>query len=136
MNVTYRECRELVNAFALGVLLRPAARAESEDISRQVGVYRRQRAETQPREPSAGCIFKNPPGVSAGQLIDELGLKGERVGDAEVSPVHANFIINRGGLPVRTSSCSCAASASACVRPRHHARTRGTAVRPGMGDVL
>jgi UDP-N-acetylenolpyruvoylglucosamine reductase len=97
MNVTYRECRELVNAFALGVLLRPAARAESEDISRQVGVYRRQRAETQPREPSAGCIFKNPPGVSAGQLIDELGLKGERVGDAEVSPVHANFIINRGG---------------------------------------
>ncbi|MDD2762444.1 MAG: UDP-N-acetylmuramate dehydrogenase [Opitutaceae bacterium] len=96
MNVAYRECRELLAAIALGALLRPSARAESETISRQIDVYRRKRHETQPREPSAGCVFKNPPGASAGKLIDELGLKGERVGDAEVSPVHANFIINRG----------------------------------------
>ena len=96
MRVAYRECRDLLEAIALGVLLKPAAQVESEAISRQIDVYRRKRHESQPREPSAGCVFKNPPGTSAGKLIDEVGLKGERVGGAEVSPVHANFIINRG----------------------------------------
>jgi UDP-N-acetylenolpyruvoylglucosamine reductase len=96
MHVAYRHCAELLDAMALGVLLRPAAQADTEAISRQIDVYRRKRHETQPREPSAGCIFKNPAGSSAGRLIDEAGLKGERVGDAEVSTVHANFIINRG----------------------------------------
>jgi len=96
LRVAYRECRDLLEAVALGALLKPASPAEGEAISRQIDVYRRKRHETQPREPSAGCVFKNPPGTSAGKLIDELGLKGERVGDAEVSPVHANFIINRG----------------------------------------
>ncbi len=96
LRVAYRECRDLLDAIALGAALRPAARAESEAISREIDVYRGKRHATQPREPSAGCVFKNPPGASAGKLIDELGLKGERVGDAEVSRVHANFIINRG----------------------------------------
>ncbi|MBL9186120.1 MAG: UDP-N-acetylmuramate dehydrogenase [Opitutaceae bacterium] len=96
MHVDYRHCAELHDAIALGALLRPASPAAGEAISRQIDVYRKKRHETQPREPSAGCIFKNPPGHSAGRLIDECGLKGERVGDAEVSPVHANFIINRG----------------------------------------
>jgi UDP-N-acetylmuramate dehydrogenase len=45
---------------------------------------------------SAGCIFKNPPGASAGRMIDELGLKGLSVGDARVSNRHANFFVNAG----------------------------------------
>lgn len=96
MHVAYRHCAELHDAIAVGALLRPAAPGEAAGIARQIDVYRKKRHETQPREPSAGCIFKNPPGHSAGRLIDECGLKGERVGDAEVSGVHANFIVNRG----------------------------------------
>jgi len=46
--------------------------------------------------PSAGCIFKNPPGYSAGKLIDLCGLKGVRFKDAYISPRHANFILNLG----------------------------------------
>ncbi len=45
---------------------------------------------------SAGCIFKNPPGASAGRMIDELGLKGLSVGDARISDRHANFFVNAG----------------------------------------
>ncbi len=105
MHIDYRHCAELHHAIALGALLHVApqpsddgrsAVADGAAISRQIDVYRKKRHETQPREPSAGCIFKNPPGNSAGRLIDECGLKGERVGDAEVSRVHANFIVNRG----------------------------------------
>jgi UDP-N-acetylenolpyruvoylglucosamine reductase len=96
LHVDYRHCAELDSAVALGAFLRPSAQADSPEIRRQIETYQRQRVASQPREPSAGCIFKNPPGIGAGRLIDEVGLKGERVGDAEVSPVHANFIINRG----------------------------------------
>src|SRR5690606_4440654 len=96
MNVDYRHCAELEEAIAVAAILRPGAPRVAEDISRQIDTYRDKRQKSQPREPSAGCIFKNPPGDSAGRLIDACGLKGERIGCAEVSGVHGNFIINRG----------------------------------------
>lgn len=45
---------------------------------------------------SAGCVFKNPPGQSAGRLVDEAELKGQTIGDAEISQAHGNFIVNKG----------------------------------------
>lgn len=51
----------------------------------------------QPKEKSAGSVFKNPPGDSAGRLIDQAGLRGKKIGQAQISEKHANFIINTGG---------------------------------------
>ena len=60
------------------------------------------RKDKQPwRLPSAGSVFKNPPGDFAGRLIEAVGLKGVRIGDAQISPKHANFIVNRGQARAR-----------------------------------
>ncbi len=66
-------------------------------ITATVAANMEKRGTSQPlSKRNAGCIFKNPPGTSAGRLIDQAGLKGLRIGDAEVSPEHANFLINHG----------------------------------------
>jgi len=65
-------------------------------IRRAMVEYSRRRSQRQPPGRSAGSFFKNPPQRPAGQIIEECGLKGCRVGDAQVSGQHANFIINRG----------------------------------------
>jgi UDP-N-acetylmuramate dehydrogenase len=68
------------------------------EILAGIRVCNEKRRASQPlNQKSAGCIFKNPPGGSAGRMIDELGLKGHRVGDAMVSDRHANFFVNAGG---------------------------------------
>lgn len=67
-----------------------------EEIRAAIKVCNEKRRASQPlNEKSAGCIFKNPRGASAGKMIDELGLKGHRVGGAVVSERHANFFVNR-----------------------------------------
>lgn len=67
-----------------------------EDIRKLMAEYQRRRAESQPKGlRSAGSVFKNPPGLYAGKLIEECGFKGTAVGGAEVSEVHANFIVVR-----------------------------------------
>jgi len=68
------------------------------EILQGIRICNEKRRSSQPlQEKSAGCIFKNPPGASAGRMIDELGLKGRAVGGARVSERHGNFFVNAGG---------------------------------------
>jgi len=94
--VEYRACPLLRSNIALGAVFagQPKAPAEIEQCMKS---YSEKRWASQPAAPSAGCIFKNPGTIPAGKLVDELGLKGLRVGGAVVSAEHGNFIINDGG---------------------------------------
>ena len=100
MTVAYRGCPTLKEQIALSAILRgtPGSR---EEIEQRMNAYSRKRWQSQPAAPSAGCIFKNPTSVPAGRLIDELGLKGTRVGGAVVSAEHGNFIVNDGTATAR-----------------------------------
>lgn len=65
-------------------------------LKERIEHYTALRRARQPTEPSAGSVFKNPSGSKAGQLIEQAGLKGSRVGDAQISNKHANYIVNTG----------------------------------------
>ncbi len=75
-------------------LLSPKPPAE---IAARMSEVAAKRRDALPKQPNAGSIFKNPPGLFAGRLLEECGVKGQRVGGAEVSTVHANVIVNTGG---------------------------------------
>lgn len=92
---TYRYAR-LDPGIVSGVVLEfpKVPPAEAYERIRETLQHRNSTQET--RLPSAGCAFRNPPGIGAGQLIDQAGLKGARIGDAQVSYRHANFIVNVG----------------------------------------
>jgi len=66
------------------------------EIRKVIERMSRKRRKSQPTQSSSGCVFRNPDSHSAGWLIDQAGLKGEKIGDAAVSEVHGNFIINHG----------------------------------------
>jgi UDP-N-acetylenolpyruvoylglucosamine reductase len=98
--VAYRSCPVLRTHIALAAVLRgqPGSR---EGIEQVMNEYSQKRWKSQPATPSAGCIFKNPASIPAGKLIDELGLKGTRVGGAVVSAEHGNFLVNSGAATAR-----------------------------------
>jgi UDP-N-acetylmuramate dehydrogenase len=70
--------------------------APAEELEARVAEIVAHRKESQPPGASMGCMFKNPAGDHAGRLMDQAGLKGRRIGGAEISSVHANFFINHG----------------------------------------
>jgi UDP-N-acetylmuramate--alanine ligase len=95
MEVHYRHVPTLERNFAVAAVFKgtPAA---AEEIERRLDESQEKRRTSQPAAKSAGCIFKNPATIPAGKLVDELGLKNTSVGNARVSEVHGNFIVNDG----------------------------------------
>jgi UDP-N-acetylenolpyruvoylglucosamine reductase len=100
MPAAYRSCPTLKTRIALSAVFKGAP-APREEIEKRMQAFSEKRWSSQPAAPSAGCMFKNPAALPAGKLIDELGLKGTRVGDAVVSAEHGNFIVNEGSATAR-----------------------------------
>ncbi len=105
---------------AAPVLLRAGiavAPGDAAEMGARADAYLARRRSTQPVEPSAGSIFRNPMGGYAGQMIEAAGLKGERRGGAQISPRHANFIVN-----VEQATAADVVSLIRLARERVHAR--------------
>jgi len=73
-----------------------AVPGETTEMAARAERFLARRRTTQPVEPSAGSIFRNPRDDYAGRLVEAAGLKGQRIGGAQISPRHANFIVNTG----------------------------------------
>ncbi len=95
LEIQYRSCPTLKSHLALGAVFRGEP-SNRQFIQQRMDEFSRKRWSSQPAAPSAGCIFKNPLTIPAGKLIQELALKGARVGGAYVSAEHGNFIVNDG----------------------------------------
>jgi len=95
---TYRNSKFPPNTVLTFAKLRceTASRALGKELSQKSKELVVRRKQTQPKQRSAGSMFKNPPSDFAGRLIEAAGLKGTRIGDAQISLVHANFLVNLG----------------------------------------
>ena len=100
LGVNYRSCTALKTHIGLSAILRGRP-GQRETIEQRMNEFSQKRWKSQPAAPSAGCMFKNPETIPAGKLIDELGLKGARVGGAVVSAEHGNFLVNGGTATAR-----------------------------------
>jgi UDP-N-acetylmuramate dehydrogenase len=97
----YRHTSFAPNDMMLAVKLELPSKPFKEILA-GIRICNEKRRSSQPLgQKSAGCIFKNPPGASAGRMIDELGLKGLHVGDASISDRHANFFVNAGSASAK-----------------------------------
>jgi UDP-N-acetylmuramate--alanine ligase len=95
LEINYRHVPSLERNYAVSAVFKGTPSAV-EEIERRLDESQQKRRTTQPAAKSAGCIFKNPKTIPAGKLVDELGLKNTCVGNARVSEVHGNFIVNDG----------------------------------------
>ena len=100
IKVEYRYCALLKDHTALGAVFKCKS-ATREEVEQRMSVFSNKRWDSQPAAPSAGCCFKNPATIPAGKLVQELGLKGTKVGGAMVSFEHGNFITNDGSATAR-----------------------------------
>jgi UDP-N-acetylmuramate--L-alanine ligase/UDP-N-acetylenolpyruvoylglucosamine reductase len=96
LEIHYRHVPLLERNYAVSAVFKGTP-SVAEEIARRLEESQEKRRTTQPAAKSAGCIFKNPVSCPAGKLVDELGLKNTNVGNARVSEVHGNFIVNDGG---------------------------------------
>ena len=92
----YRNVPELRRNFALQAVFKGKS-DQPLAIKQRIEDSRDKRRASQPVSASAGCIFRNPETIPAGKLVDELGLKGTVIGNAAISEIHGNFIVNQGG---------------------------------------
>ena len=101
LNFSYRTC-EIDRGNVIVSCCIELDQVHGEDFSKLMSFYLKKRKETQPLDyPSAGSVFKNPPGDYAGRLIEAAGLKGKKIGEAMISEKHANFIVNTGGAKAK-----------------------------------
>jgi len=122
LHFTYRALRGLAPGSVITSALLRVDRSTPQAVRAEVDALLARRGATQPLSvPSCGSVFKNPPGDHAGRLIEAAGLKGYRVGGAQISPVHANFIANTGGA---TASDVMELIRLAQERVREHSGTR------------
>ena len=97
MTFSYRDSHLPEGTIVTRVRLR-LHKQESAEVTSKVRELVGKRKSSQPSGfPNSGSMFRNPPGDYAGRLIEAAGLKGERIGQAQISERHANFIVNHGG---------------------------------------